>query len=334
MFRPALLFFVIVIFCFSAEAQKVRGIAENYAGDKGIGNDDRVIYASGFEDGIRSPLKVSRKGVSVLKDKRVAHSGKACAKIVATKNIDEGGDLKLHWKDGVERCYMRVYIRFDKDTLMPHHFINLKGQTPTYKYRWGGAAGLKPSGGKDGAISVTLEPAKDDKDRWFFYSYWHEMRSWQTEHGASQGKPNAYYGNVFKMKQGPKIKRDQWICVEMMVKLNTAGEYDGEQAFWIDGKLIGHWKKGLPKGTWMRGSFHSFGKWNRKPRKFEGFNWRASDAIKINKAMLQWYLSRDQSWPRMRVKENIVYFDDLVVATGYVGPMKMRGKAKKKRGVR
>ena len=38
------------------------------------------------------------------------------------------------------------------------------------------------------------------------------------------------------------IPRDRGICVEFMLKHNTPGERDGEQALWIVGTLRGPWK--------------------------------------------------------------------------------------------
>ncbi len=195
---------------------KAEGLAARYPGDIGIEKDPEVIFASGFEDGIHKPLKSDRKGVVVLDNQRIAFSGKSCIRITATKNIDEGGDLKLQWAKGVDECYMRVYVRFDKNTLMPHHFINLSGHTAEYKYRWGGGAGLRPSGGKYGGLSTTLEPPKGKNGKWKFYSYWHEMHSWQTPHGTADGRPNAFYGNGFSVEKSPSLHRDQWVCLEMV----------------------------------------------------------------------------------------------------------------------
>ena len=306
------------------QAADDKSLSEQYPNDKGIAKDPSVIFATDFEDGINEPLKITRKGVVAFKDKKIALSGSGCVQITATKNIDQGGDVKFNWEKGVDECYMRVYVRFDRDTLMPHHFINLGGHTPTYKYRWGGAAGLRPPGGKDGKIGTTLEPPKGENGTWMFYTYWHEMHSWQTPEGKTDGRKSAYYGNVFRMEEGPTLQRDQWICLEIMLKLNTPGKYDGEQAFWVDGKKIGHWKTGSPKGTWLRDNFRTFSKWNTNPKPFEGFNWRTHKSLQINKTTLQWYLSNNKSWPKMKVDKNIVYFDNMVVATKYIGPMKKK----------
>ena len=313
---------IVFLFFWSVNAEEQIGIASQFMKDQGINKHESVLLATSFEDGIKVPLKIHRKGVELLKDEEIAHNGQHAVKITATKNVDQGGDVKYKWDKGVETCYMRVYVRFDKDTLMPHHFIGMGGHTPTYKYRWGGSAGLRPPGGKDGKFAATLEPPKGANGGWKFYTYWHEMHSWQTVHGEADGRPNAFYGNNFRPEKQPHFKRDEWICVELMIKLNTPGKHDGEQAFWINGEKVGHWKAGSPEGTWIRDSFRSFGKWNKDPKPFEGFNWRTDEALKINYIYLQWYLSKNQSWPKMTADKNTVYFDDLVLATEYIGPMK------------
>jgi len=307
-----------------------KGIASRYPGDVGIAKEPSVIYATGFENGIEGGLKKQRAGVVILNDSNIARTGKSCAQITAIRGKDTGGDLKYMWKKGVDRCFVRFYCRFGKDTVTPHHFVNMGGHMPTYRYRWGGGAGLRPPGGANGAFSTTIEPpnldrAKGKRTGWAFYTYWHEMHSWQTPHGASAGKPNAYYGNNFRPdRQRPFVGREKWICVEFMVKLNAIDRHDGEQAFWVDGKLVGHWKPGSPVGTWIRDKFATSGPYNTKPRPFEGFSWRTDKRLKINKAMLQWYVSaraaRDGKSDR-----NIVYFDNFVIATKYIGPIASPG---------
>jgi hypothetical protein len=52
----------------------------------------------------------------------------------------------------------------------------------------------------------------------------------------------AFWGTPFLQDaSSPWISGEKWICAEMMIKLNDPSERkNGEQAFWIDGKLIGH----------------------------------------------------------------------------------------------
>ena len=99
-----------------------------------------------------------------------------------------------------------------------------------------------------------------------------------------------YWGNAFRPQTQPLIPRDQWICVEMMLTHNTPGQPDGEQAFWIDGKLVGHWT-GIP--------------------------WRKSEQLKANAFTLESYVT--DRWTKQKM--NRVWFDQVVIASEYIGPM-------------
>jgi hypothetical protein len=88
----------------------------------------------------------------------------------------------------------------------------------------------------------------------------------------------------------PEIPRGKWICVELMVKHNQPGQPDGEQAFWIDGQLQGHWK---------------------------GINWRKTANLKANALQLESYVT--DRWTKNPV--NRVWFDNVVVANSYIGPV-------------
>jgi hypothetical protein len=301
-----------------------RGVAAQYPGDKDIAEHPDVIYATDFTKGIEAPLRPQRRGVSLIEDADLARTGGMAARIVATKGADEGGDLSIQWDEGAEQIFVRVYVRFDKNTAMPHHFINVGGNTPTFEFRWGGGAGRRPPGDENGSFGTTLEPPKNPDGYWQFYTYWHEMRSWQTTEGKSDGRPSAYYGNNFGYpRKTPRLERDTWICVEYMIKLNQVGEHDGEMAFWIDGVNYGHWKPGSPQGRWLRENFFTRGPFFENfanPQPFEGFSWRTHESLKINRAQLQWFLSQ-RSYGDSEVGEHIVYFDNLVISKSYIGPI-------------
>jgi hypothetical protein len=79
------------------------------------------------------------------------------------------------------------------------------------------------------------------------------------------------------------------MCLEFMLKHNTPGQPDGEQAFWIDGKLLGYWR---------------------------GINWRKTESLKANALTLESYVT--DSWTKNPT--NTVYFDNLVIAREYIGP--------------
>jgi hypothetical protein len=102
-----------------------------------------------------------------------------------------------------------------------------------------------------------------------------------------------YWGNSFQAEQEP-IQPGRWYDVEAMI--DAPGE---AQAFWVDGKKIGD---------------------------FKGIRWRTSDTLKLNAFWLLFY-NTDQparhnkdADAAKRVMD--VWFDDVVLATDYVGPKK------------
>jgi hypothetical protein len=98
-----------------------------------------------------------------------------------------------------------------------------------------------------------------------------------------------YWGNGFRPETQPDIPRGRWICAEFMVKHNRPGESDGEQAYWIDGELCGHWT---------------------------GINWRKTAGLQANALTVESYVT--DRWTQQAT--NIVTFDSVVIARGYVGP--------------
>lgn len=100
-----------------------------------------------------------------------------------------------------------------------------------------------------------------------------------------------YWGSGFRPETQSNIPRGKWICVEMMLKHNSPGKTDGEQAYWIDGELRGHWR---------------------------GIHWRTSPTLFANAFTLESYITDRRTKQRV----NIVYFDNVVIAKEYIGPAK------------
>ncbi len=182
--------------------------------------------------------------------------------------------------------FVRFYVRFDPGCDYVHHFVTLRANKSLRGgERWSGfgGAGLKPAG--DERFSTALEPWGNwgkvpPPGLWNFYSYWHEMRA---------SRDSKFWGNQFIPEAQDAIVNDRWICAEFMLKHNTPGQPDGEQAFWIDGRLLGHWR---------------------------GINWRKTEGLKANALTLESYVT--DRWTKNPV--NIVYFDNLVIAREYIGP--------------
>jgi hypothetical protein len=126
--------------------------------------------------------------------------------------------------------------------------------------------------------------------------------------------------------------KGQWICIEQMIQMNDGNDTNGEQALWIDGRLISHLGKGFPKGLWTYDKFtpNKGGegiRWNQEkgePERFtvpegglpfEGFRWRTNRELNVNYVWL-YIFTQLPAGHHIRVS-----FDDVVVATDYIGPI-------------
>ena len=275
-----------------------KGLAGKYPGDKGIEKDQAVLFADDFESGnIKKWDEDQSQGdqgrTAVTKEPQLAYFGKHACRITATRGKNNGGGLIKWLGKGHDEIYARFYVKFAADAGYIHHFVHINGSPD----RWGsfGKAGLRPKG--DDFFSTGIEPWFDwgknpPPGKWMFYTYWPEMK------GSAGGK---YWGNGFHPESGV-ITRDKWICMEIRVKMNTPNLKDGEQTVWQDGKLIGH---------------------------FTGINWRTSKKLKANVFWLMSYVTEkafghtDQYADKHKMvadkKTHTVWFDQVVVATEYIG---------------
>lgn len=300
------------------------GLAARYPGDKGIDKDSRVLFATGFEDGFEGWTRTNAKICTLVKDPALAHSGATMCQATATRGQDAGGEISRRFAEGVDQLYLRFYCKFDKDTCWPHHFVKIRALAPGFD----GNAGKAPPGDK--GFWTGIEPLRGT---WRLYTYWHKMRGWNNPVEGStsndDGTPNTgendFYGNSFTPDGQPPVERDRWICVEAMMKANTVGKSDGEMTFWIDGRKTGHYGPGDPVGSWVRNVYVTSGPNAKKPSPFQGFDFRSDPKLQINEVALLWYVSEEYA-AKGTATRNIVYFDDVVVATSYIGPMTNKAK--------
>lgn len=266
------------------------GLAAKFPGDDALKADAQVIFADNFEagslgDGWDETGNKGGKVLSLVSPEFDGALGKRCLRVEAHLGQDTGGGL-TKWFEPADAVFIRFYTKFAADCDFVHHFVTLranKGLKGGDRWSGFGGAGLKPVG--EERFSTAIEPWGDwgrnpPPGRWNFYSYWHEMTA------SPDGK---FWGNSFAVPAAQVIPRDRWICVEFMLKHNTPGVPDGEQAFWIDGVLLGHWK---------------------------GINWRKSETLKANALTLESYIT--DRWTKNPT--NVVSFDNVVIAKRYIGP--------------
>jgi hypothetical protein len=211
-----------------------------------------------------------------------------------------GGDAIKWFLPGADQVYVRFYVKFSENYQYNHHFVTLLANQRQNRWSAFGKAGNKPDGTY---YSTGMEP-------WFawgknpppgevnLYSYFLDM--------APDPKMARYWGNAFfppgsgrgtaanAHRVIPPLNR--WHCWEFMIQANTAPDQaDGAQAMWVDGQPVG---------------------------RFAGIRWRKDPDLKVNCLWLQHY-GYDEGDPTKSFWKDhqSAWFDDVVVATQYIGPM-------------
>ena len=293
----------------SASAQ---GIAAQHPGDQGIETDSKVIFVEMFEEATVAAL-IQRwedySGSGIFSFNGDIPAGSAGARSLLMTHVGgqgTGGYLYRRLLPGYSKLYLRYYVKFDPACRPIRHFPWLGGYNPSTSWPQGGA-GTRPTGTDRFSSGVeTSESAW----RWDFYTYWMEMRS----------SGGSYWGNDFVNDSSYTVPKGEWICVEFMLQMNTpTTSRGGEQALWINGQpryagnqLVSHLGPGFPNGNWVGDSFYP----SSTGTPFEGFRWRSTDALNINFVWLEFYITDSPTGVTSRV-----WFDHVVVATDYIGPI-------------
>jgi hypothetical protein len=299
------------------------GLSSRYPSDIGIENDPAVLFAENFERGTLEEIAkkwgdISNKGGKVMSfsnDVPPESSGKRSLQMTATLGENTGGHLYTRFR-GVDVAFARFYVKFADDCGYIHHFVTIGGYNPPTPWPQGGA-GERPRG--DDRVTVGIEPFGDygrfpPPGIWNFYCYWHEMKI------SADGK---YWGNGLRPSKPQLVPRGRWQCVEVMLKLNSEPDRpDGELALWLDGKLVAHFVKGAKRSRWTGMGFSLV---DEGGEPFEGFRWRTSKDLKVNFFWLLLYVTEHAARQNKVANPNPitrVWFDDIVVATQYIGPIK------------
>ena len=269
-------------------ALRPAGIAAKYPGDVGIAKDPAVLLHEDFEAeqiDRRKWTDISNRAgaLKLVRERAHVHSGRQALQITATITKNTGGHLFRRFKRGVEKMHARFCVKFAPDIDYIHHFVHMVAELPARPWPSGGA-GIRPAGDRKFSVAIDLHGhwgRYPPPGGWEFYCYWWKM---------PRSRDGRFWGRGFAPKPYAVPKPGRWYCVELMVKCNTPGKPDGEVALWIDGKQLAHHK---------------------------GINWRSSPKLKLNALWLMLYVTR---FSAKRKEVNTVWFDDVVVATDYIGP--------------
>lgn len=304
------------------------GIASRYAHDRGIGEDPAVIFNEDFEQasleriGSRWDTVRNVEVMSLSSDVPSGSGGKQSLLMSQLAEKGTGGDLYRQLGDGYDKLYTRMYVKFADDCEPVHHFGTcVGGNNPAT--RWPSVRAGQPTKG-DESFWLGVEPF-GSRWQWDYYVYWCDMRG-----SPPRGQT---WGNSFIHDDTLKVRRGQWTCIEVMVRINDVGDTNGELALWIDGRQVSHLGKGFPRGKWVFDKFlpgqEGDGvRWNQTTGDreyfktsaggdpFEGFRFRTAEPLQVNFLWLYLYITKGT-----RGHANRVWFDDVVLATEYIGPL-------------
>lgn len=306
------------------------GLAARYPGDAGIEKDPSVVQAENFEEPDIAALGAKWEDVkapgemSLTKDVPAGSAGKQS--LLMDRQSGPGAALYRRIRNqqggfGYDRIFARYYVKFAEDCGEIHHFGTcLGGNLPPTP--WPSVKAGMPT---DGAKSVWSGIEPNGKSwTWDFYTYWCEMQG-----SPPQGQT---WGNSFVRDPSLTVNKGHWICIEQMIGMNEVGDTNGQQALWIDGKLVSHLGKGFPQGRWTFDKFEpgkggETPRWNKEKKErenitvpdgggpFGGFRWRTVPELNINYVWLYVYTEKPEGH-RIRV-----WYDDVVLATQYIGPL-------------
>jgi hypothetical protein len=273
-------------------------LSSKYPGDARIEQDPTVLFTENFESGDMKKWDEHNGGVVMTAEQ--PHSGHWCVQMKMERGKNTGGDAIKWFMPGADTVYARFYVKFSPDYQYCHHFVWLGANERTNKWSAFGKAGNKPDGtyyssGMEPWFAWGKNPPPGEVN---LYSYFLDMEI--------DPKMNKYWGNSF-FPPGPDRGKaagsgrvipplDRWQCWEFMIQANTAPDKaDGRQAMWVDGKLIGE---------------------------FTGIRWRNDMDLKVNCLWLEHYGYDDSDPTKQYWKQSqSVWFDDIVVARQYIGPM-------------
>ncbi|HEX7901951.1 MAG TPA: hypothetical protein VF950_29600 [Planctomycetota bacterium] len=285
------------------------GIAGKYPGDAGIERDPDVVF---FEDFEAPALRFDNNwgGINLNPAPENVHGGKRALDVslpYPRPNKETGKGVAFHLKEGLDTLHLRYYAKYGKNTELYHGATHNGGGIGATAPGVPEAEPGVPADGrrKYGILLDTYRSPDDPKmvspGPLAVYVYHPEQRHRWGEHFYPTGQqapyganPN-YFGPRFVKRPDITPALNRWICYELMVQANTPGQRDGRIAFWIDGRLAAD---------------------------FPNLRLRDVATLKSNQFSLGLYTMNDAIKGPCEM-----WYDDVVAATSYVGPVLKRKKS-------
>lgn len=276
------------------------GLAARYPGDAGIDGDPAVLLHDDFETGSlldRWDEAYHAETTRLVDDPAIVHAGRRSLEFrVPRQDAELSNALVKHLGAGHDRVFLRFYSRFEEDFDQlgsSHNGGYLAAIAPGLPYA---TPGVKADGRNKFVASYECwrgETETPSPGRLNVYCYHPAQRSDYGDHFFPTGEVLPFSATpgdfgprfVFRPDVTPPLGR--WSCYEFMLQANTPGRSDGRIACWLDGRLIAD---------------------------FPGLRLRDDAGLKINHAALDFHIRGNTR------RENRKWYDDVVIATEYIGP--------------
>lgn len=300
------------------------GLSSKYPGDQGIDKDPDVVWYEGFEeanvDAVVARYNDAKKsGLSLDSDVPPKSSGQKSMKMTASGSGPNAADLFKRLDPGYDELFVRYYAKYQSGVQWHHTGVWIGGYNPASNWP-SPQAGLKPNG--NDRFSVSIEPVGSGANpRLDYYNYWMKMHSWMDNPSGS----TAYYGNTLVHDAGFKVDDDQWMCIEIHIKLNPnpASGAGAELGVWKDDVSVIQYNDTSPMGYWLKDKFCPDGATSASctdyppspstPKVALDLQYRNTTALKLNAFWPQNYITKGGA--------GSVSYDHMVVAKSRVGCM-------------
>ena len=277
------------------------GLASRYPGDVGIAGDPAVLFHDDFEVGDprdRWDEVYHDPTTRLVDDPGVVHAGRRSLEFrVPRQEAELSNALVKRLGTGFDRVFLRFYSRFDDEfdqVGSSHNGGYLAAIAPGLPYA---TPGVRANGRNKFAASFECwrgEPETRSPGRLNAYVYHPGQRSDYGDHFFPSGTILPFsatpgdFGPDFVPRPDVIPPLGRWLCYELMLQTNRPGQRDGRIACWLDGSLIAD---------------------------FTTLHLRDDEALKINHAELDLHIHANPT------RENRKWYDDVVIATEYIGPM-------------
>jgi hypothetical protein len=284
------------------------GIAARYPGDVGIGSDSAVLFADDFESYSSAAGLTGRwneayhtANIRIATEPGNVISGRQALEFTVPQASSEVSNTAVKYVSPEQDVlFLRYYAKYDAgfNVLGSSH----NGSTISARYC---CPGVRADGYNKFLVSYEAwrgETATANPGELNSYIYHPDQRDIWGDHFFPTGTvlPFSYlpfnFGPEFVSRPDVLPVLGRWYSYELMVKANTPGLRDGRVAFWLDGKLIAD---------------------------FPNLRLRETSALKIDRFTID-----------LHVKSNTLsvarkWYDNVVAATSYIGPMVSNASPKK-----